>query len=97
VCVIFAVFVLFFPTRYLGTSFNISQGIAVVVMLYMLQRMWGAMSKKQKGAGEMLIGSLIAFFFAVNDILNVNSMITTGRFFSLGIIGFIMSQSFVTT
>jgi diguanylate cyclase (GGDEF)-like protein len=96
VCVVFAVFVLFFPTRYFGTSFNIFQGIAVVVMLYMLQRMWVAMSKKQKGAGVMLIGSLIAFFFAVNDILNVNSMITTGRFFSLGIIGFIMSQSFVT-
>jgi hypothetical protein len=58
--------------------------------------MWGAMSKKQKGAGVMLIGWLIAFFFPVNDILNVNSMITTGRLFSLGIIGFIMSQSFVT-
>jgi hypothetical protein len=54
------------------------------------------MSKKQKGAEVMLIGLLIAFFFAVNHILNVNSMTITGRFFSLGIIGFIMSQSFVT-
>ncbi|GAC38470.1 hypothetical protein GPSY_2859 [Paraglaciecola psychrophila 170] len=44
----------------------------------------------------MLIGSLIAFSFAVNDILNVSGVITTGRFISLGIIGFIMSQSFVT-
>lgn len=96
VCVVFAAFVLFFPTRYFGTSFNIFQGIAVVVMLYMLQRMWVAMSKKQKGAGVMLAGSLIAFSFAVNDILNVSSVITTGRLFSLGIVGFIMSQSFVT-
>lgn len=95
-CIVFAVFVLFFPTRYFGMSLSIFQVIALVVMIYVLQRLWVAMSKKQRGAGVMLIGSLIAFSFAVNDILNANGVITTGRFFSLGIVGFIMCQSFVT-
>ena len=96
VCVVFAIFILFFPTRYFGMSLTVFQFIAVAVMIYILQRMWVAMSKKQIGAGVMLIGSLIAFTFAVNDILNVSAVITTGRFFSLGIVGFIMCQSFVT-
>ena len=95
VCIIFAVFVLFFPTRYFGISLLLFQVIALAVMTYMLQRMWVAMSKKQKGAGIMLIGSLLAFAFTINDILNVNGVITTGRLFSLGIVSFILCHSFV--
>jgi diguanylate cyclase (GGDEF)-like protein len=95
-CIVFACFILFFPTRYVGISLIFFQVIALVVMTYTLQRLWVAMNKKQRGAGVMLTGSLIAFAFAVNDILNASGVITTGRFFSLGIIGFIMCQSFVT-
>jgi diguanylate cyclase (GGDEF)-like protein len=79
-----------------GIPLVLFEVFAVIVMLYMLQRIWVATTNKQRDAGVMLIGSLIAFSFAVNDILNVSGVITTGRFFSLGIIGFIMSQSFVT-
>lgn len=96
ICGAFAAFILFFPTRYFGVSATIFQVIAVMVMLYILQRMWVALSKKQTGAGVMLIGSLVAFVFALNDMLNMNSLISTGRFFSLGIIGFITCQSIVT-
>lgn len=96
VCAVFVVFILFFPTRYFGMSMIVFNGIALVVMLYMLQRTWVAMNKKLRGAAIMLLGSLIAFAFAVNDILNANGMITTGRFFSFGIIGFILCQNFVT-
>jgi hypothetical protein len=96
VCVVFAAFILLFPTRYFGISVTIFQVVALIVMLYILQRIWVAMSKKQRGAGVMLFGSLIAFAFAVNDLLNMNSVIATGRFFSLGVVGFIMCQSFVT-
>jgi diguanylate cyclase (GGDEF)-like protein len=95
-CVIFSAFVLFFPTRYFGISLVMFEVIAVIVMFYILQRMWVAMKNNQNGAGIMLIGSVIAFAFALNDILNVSGVITSGRFFSLGIVGFIMSQSFVT-
>jgi diguanylate cyclase (GGDEF)-like protein len=94
--IVFSAFVLFFPTRYFGIPLVLFEVFAVIVMLYMLQRIWIAKTNKQRDAGVMLIGSLIAFSFAVNDILNVSGVITTGRFFSLGIIGFIMSQSFVT-
>ena len=96
VSMVFSAFVLFFPTRYFGVPLVIFEAIALIVMLYILQRIWVASSNKQRGAGVLLIGSLIAFSFAVNDILNASGVITTGRFFSLGIIGFIMSQSFVT-
>jgi diguanylate cyclase (GGDEF)-like protein len=96
VSIVFSAFVLFFPTRYFGLPLVLFEVFAVIVMLYMLQRIWVATTNKQRDAGVMLIGSLIAFSFAVNDILNVSGVITTGRFFSLGIIGFIMSQSFVT-
>lgn len=96
VCVVFAAFILFFPTRYFGLSVLVFQLIALLVMVYILQRVWVATTKKQRGAGVMLFGSLIAFAFALNDMLNMNGMITTGRFFSLGVVGFIMCQSFVT-
>lgn len=96
VSVVFAAFILVFPTRYFGISITMFQVIALIVMIYVLQRMWVAMGKKRRGAGVMLIGSLIAFAFSVNDILNMNSIINTGRFFSLGIVAFIMCQSFVT-
>ncbi|WP_340679390.1 diguanylate cyclase [Paraglaciecola sp.] len=96
VCVVFAAFILLFPTRYFGISANLFQVIALLVMLYMLQRLWVAVRIKQRGAGVMMFGSLIAFAFAVNDMLNMSGTITTGRFFSLGVIGFIMCQSFVT-
>jgi diguanylate cyclase (GGDEF)-like protein len=96
VCVVFAGFILLFPTRYFGISANLFQVIALLVMLYMLQRLWVAVRIKQRGAGVMMIGSLIAFAFAVNDMLNMSGTIATGRFFSLGVIGFIMCQSFVT-
>ena len=94
--IVFSAYILFFPTRYFGIPLVLFEAIAVLVMLYILQRIWVASSNKKRGAGVMLIGSLIAFSFAFNDILNLNGVINTGRFFSLGIIGFIMSQSFVT-
>ncbi|MBU3003996.1 sensor domain-containing diguanylate cyclase [Paraglaciecola arctica] len=93
---LFSAYILFFPTRYFGVPLIMYEVIAVFVMLYILQRVWVATRHKQRGAGVLLIGSLIAFSFALNDILNASGVITTGRFFSLGIIGFIMSQSFVT-
>ncbi|WP_199271685.1 diguanylate cyclase [Paraglaciecola sp. L3A3] len=96
ISVIFSAFILFSPTRYFGASVDIFQIIALIVMMYILQRMWIAMRKKQNGAAVMLIGSLIAFAFALNDILYMNNIISTGRFFSLGIICFITCQSFVT-
>ncbi|WP_299084114.1 diguanylate cyclase [uncultured Paraglaciecola sp.] len=96
VCIVFVIFILFFPTRYFGLSLSIFNIIALVVMSYILQRMWVAINIKLRGARIMLLGSLIAFVFAVNDILNLNGVITTGRFFSFGIIGFIFCQNFVT-
>jgi diguanylate cyclase (GGDEF)-like protein len=96
ICVVFAAFILFFPTRYFGLSLVIFEVIALPVLLYMLQRMWVAMCNKQKGAKVMMVGSLITFVFAVNDILYASGVIATGKFFSLGIVGFIVCQSFVT-
>lgn len=94
--IVFSAYILFFPTRYFGIPLVMFEVIAVLVMLYILQRIWVATLNKRRGARVMLIGSLIAFSFAFNDILNLNGVINTGKFFSLGIIGFIMSQSFVT-
>jgi diguanylate cyclase (GGDEF)-like protein len=94
--IVFSAYILFFPTRYFGIPLVLFEVVAVLVMLYILQRIWVATSNKKRGAGVMLIGSLIAFCFAFNDILNLSGVINTGKFFSLGIIGFIMSQSFVT-
>lgn len=96
VCIAFAIFIMLFPTAYIGVSVFTFQIISLIVMMYILHRMWVAMSRRKKGASVMLIGSLIAFAFAVNDILNMNGLISTGRFFSLGIIAFIVCQSFVT-
>lgn len=96
-CVIFSAFILFSPTQYFGLSIQAFQIIALVVMLYILQRTGVAMRNNRKGAGIMLLGSLIAFGFALNDILNMNNIIDTGRFFSLGIIGFLTCQIVVTS
>nr|WP_268820166.1 diguanylate cyclase [Paraglaciecola sp. G1-23] len=96
ICTLFSIFVLVFPTRYFGGSVVIFQLLAVVIMFYIFQRTWLAMKNNRRGAGVMLLGSIIAFGFVFNDILNMNNLISTGRFFSLGVIGFIVCQSFVT-
>ena len=43
----------------------------------------------------MMSGGVFVALFAVNDMLYVQGVFTAGRFFSLGIVGFIISQSFV--
>ena len=43
----------------------------------------------------MILGCLILSIFAINDILFMLDVVSTGRFFSLGIVGFIICQGYV--
>ena len=61
--------------------------------IYTIQVLILAAVKKREGARIFLAGFLVLFLAAVNDILNDNRIITTGRFIHFGLFIFIFSQS----
>lgn len=96
ISVVFSVYVVLCPTRYIGTSLDIFQFISVAIILYALVNLLVAVRRHQTGANLMLLGCVFASAFVVNDLLNATGIISTGRFFSIGIVGFILCQSYVT-
>jgi len=95
ISILFSVYVVLIPTRYIGYSLDIFQFISIAIMAYALSRLIVAVCRKRIGASLMLLGCLFASAFVVNDILYASGVISTGRFFSVGIVGFIMCQSYV--
>lgn len=55
-----------------------------------------AVWRKRPGAREMLLGVLFASLMAVNDLLNNSGVIDTHELVSLGLVAFILLQSYLT-
>ncbi|MEP1447385.1 MAG: diguanylate cyclase [Paraglaciecola sp.] len=91
----FSVFVLVSPTQTIGYSLLSYQAYCLVVTTYLLVCLCIASFKKLPAAKMMLLGCFILGFFAINDILFAMDLLATGRFFSLGIVGFILCQGYV--
>lgn len=92
---IFSVFVLVGPTQVIGYSLLSYQAYCLVIALYLIVCLCIASLKKLPAAKMMLLGCLILSIFAINDILFEMDLLATGRFFSLGIVGFILCQGYV--
>lgn len=95
ISILFLVYVVLISTRYIGYSLDIFQFVSIAIMAYALTCLIVAVRRKRIGASLMLLGCVLASAFVVNDILYASGVISTGRFFSVGIVGFIMCQSYV--
>lgn len=91
----FSVFVLVSPSHLIGHSLSTYQAYCVVIALYLVGCLIIATRQKLPAAKMMTLGIVILSIFAFNDILFVLDLVATGRFFSLGIVGFIICQSYV--
>jgi diguanylate cyclase (GGDEF)-like protein len=91
----FSLFVFFSPTRIIGYSLLSYQVFCLMGMIYMLSCLIIATKYKHPAADTMLLSFIILSLFSINDMLYALDILATGRFFSLGIVGFIISQSYV--
>jgi diguanylate cyclase (GGDEF)-like protein len=95
VAAVFSLFVLFSPMAYVGYSLLSYQVFCLLGILYITICMIVATKNKQPASKMTLFGCIILGLFAVNDMLYAIDFVATGRFFSLGIVGFILCQSYV--
>ena len=63
--------------------------------IYSVVSLTYAYRKHLTGAGVMIVGFLIFFLCFINDLLNEESIISTGRFLHIGIVVFIFFQAFL--
>lgn len=91
----FSIFVLFSPTRIIGYSLVSYQVVSLLAMVYVFSCLGIATKNKQPTARMMIFGCIILGLFAINDMLYAIDVIATGPFFNLGVVGFIISQSYV--
>ncbi|MEP2653811.1 MAG: diguanylate cyclase [Paraglaciecola sp.] len=91
----FSLFILFSPARFIGYSLMSYQIITLFVMLYIFANILLANASKQPTAKMMAFSAAILGLFAINDILYANNVLDTGPFFNIGIVGFIICQSYV--
>jgi diguanylate cyclase (GGDEF)-like protein len=95
VSIIYSLFVLFSPTRYIGLSLTSYQIFALLTFIYILNGLIMAARAKQLGANMMILGGMFVIVFAINDMLHANGIINTGRFINIGIVALIICQSYI--
>jgi diguanylate cyclase (GGDEF)-like protein len=91
----FSIFVLLSPTYIIGYSLMSYQLFCMMAMIYIISCLTIAIKNKQPASEMMMLGFIILCLFTLNDILYALDILSTGRFFSLGILGFIVSQNYV--
>ncbi|MFT2089428.1 diguanylate cyclase [Paraglaciecola sp. 2405UD69-4] len=91
----FSLFVIVSPTRFVDYSLTGYQVFCLIVILYIMTNMVKANIAKQPTAKMMAFSCFILATFAINDMLYTNGVIDTGNFFSIGIVGFIICQSYI--
>ena len=92
---VYSLFVLLSPTEFIGNSLFSYQMFCFAIAPYIMYCLIVASINKLPAAKMMLLGSLILLIFGFNDILFVLDLVSTGQFFSLGIVGFIICQAYV--
>lgn len=91
----YSLFIILSPTQLIGYSLLSYQAFCLLVIVYLMTCLIRANISKLPAAKMMLLGSLIMTVFVINDILYALNIVTTGNFFSIGIVGFIICQSYV--
>ncbi len=91
----FSLIVIFTPARIYSHTLNIYEIITIVVFLYSLYVIIGALLQNNVEALIFLCGFMILNIAAINDMLHVERIIKTGFFVPLGGFIFILSQAFL--
>lgn len=88
-------FILFTPAWIYTHTFIVFVLILAITFTYLIYSLFRASIKKREGAILSLVGTLILFIAAINDILYTNLIINTGYLIPLGLFLFIFFQSFM--
>lgn len=89
----FSIFVLFLPARIYTYTMPVFQFFTLLILVYGTWTLLLATMRKRNGALVFLIGFLILFITAINDILYTRQIINTGHFSQIGFFIFIFSQA----
>lgn len=92
---ILSLLVLFTPVSIYSSTVPLYQGVTLLTGIYVTYALSLAVIRKREGALAFLLGYIIIFLAAVNDILHQNFIIQTTYLVPFGIFGFIFCQSFV--
>lgn len=90
-----SLFIVLFPVEVFSKFLYIYQVGVIIVPLLAFYHLIRAVVQKKDGALILLIGTIVLFLFAINDILYTNGMLNTGFLAPFGLILFILCQSFV--
>ena len=91
------VFSIFASSYLLTKNLLLFQILVLFTCIYSFYIMTMATIRKRNGSMELLIGCLILILTVVNDILHAQSIISTSYIAGLGLLFFLVAQSFVFT
>jgi class 3 adenylate cyclase len=94
ICIIFSLLVVVTPARIFTHFLKYFQGVIVILGIITIYVLIKAAVNKRSGAVIILIGELIYFITAINDVLYNNGIIYTGFFSPVGLLVFTLLLSF---
>ena len=72
------------------------QYMSIVILIYGLFSVFLAAYRRRRGARTMLLGAILLFIFAGNDVMHSLGIIQTGYISSFGLLSFILFQNYMT-
>ncbi len=82
------------PVKIFSYTSPVYQVFLILSMLYGFHVLAKSFRRKKEGAGVILTGFVVLFLTAINDILNVNSILQNGELAAVGLFVFISIQAF---
>jgi len=95
VSILFSLTVFIFPVRIYSHFVGFYQILIIFVLIYVAYCLINSIYRKREGAVILLLGAIVFFSTAINDILYVQSLVKTFDMAPIGVCVFIFSQSYV--
>jgi len=92
---LYGLIILFAPARISTSLITVQQMIMIAEVFYILYVMIRTVRLKREGASFVLAGVSILVLAFINDLLNAMLILHTGALLSYGMLGFLLSQSFL--
>lgn len=92
----FALLTLFSSTLVASASLIGYQIFVLLIMPYIIWRLFRAVRKRRKGAKLLMVGTLVLFVLTTNDILYSQGLIESLPMVSFGLVAFILCQNYLT-
>lgn len=95
-CALFSLATLLTEPKVYSEFLPYFQYLTIVILIYGLFSVFLAAYRRRRGARTMLLGALLLFIFAGNDVMHSLGIIQTGYISSFGFLSFILFQNYMT-